>query len=190
MSVLDTIIGDALAPYALITRQGRAIGSIIPDVVIEEGHQDTLTITQHPVETGAAISDHAFKNPAELEMRIGFSDSTAGAVGASQEAYQELLVLQATREPFNVSTGKRQYTEMLIASLSVTTDQKSEHALNCVVGLRQVIRTSTSGSGSAGTDAQTNPQTTAPVAETGQARLSETSIPAFAAQALAGGRRP
>jgi hypothetical protein len=45
--------------------QSRKIGVIIPDVVVSEKHSDTLEITEHPVETGAAISDHAYKRPAK-----------------------------------------------------------------------------------------------------------------------------
>lgn len=42
--------------------------------VIEE-HRDELTITEHPVEQGAAITDHAFKMPSLLTLRIGWSTS-------------------------------------------------------------------------------------------------------------------
>jgi soluble lytic murein transglycosylase-like protein len=51
--------------------QSRKIGMIIPDVVVSEKHSDTLEITEHPVETGAAISDHAYKRPSEVVMEVG-----------------------------------------------------------------------------------------------------------------------
>jgi len=35
--------------------------SLTPQVTIEEVHHDDLEITEHPVERGAAIGDHAFK---------------------------------------------------------------------------------------------------------------------------------
>ncbi len=62
--------------YALITGPGRSIGTLIPDVIVGEAHRDELIITQHPVEGGGIISDHAFLRPVEVEMQIGYSDST------------------------------------------------------------------------------------------------------------------
>ena len=65
--------------YAMILGGSRQIGTIIPEVVIEEMHRDRLIITDHPVESGAAISDHAFKMPVEVDMRVGWSDSAWNA---------------------------------------------------------------------------------------------------------------
>ena len=76
-------------------------------------------------------------------MRCGSSDSKAGDPGFVVEVYQELLALQIKRRPFDVCTGKRAYTNILIESLAVTTDQTTEHALKVIAGLREVIITST-----------------------------------------------
>jgi hypothetical protein len=40
----------------LFQQQSRRIGLIVPSVVISEKHDDSLEITEHPVEVGAAIS--------------------------------------------------------------------------------------------------------------------------------------
>jgi hypothetical protein len=48
---------------------------IIPDATIEEVHSDEMEITDHPVEQGTTISDHAFSRPAELIVTAGWSDS-------------------------------------------------------------------------------------------------------------------
>lgn len=51
----------------------------MPDIkamaVIRERHMDQLEITDHPVEQGASISDHAFKRPAEVTLEIAWSNS-------------------------------------------------------------------------------------------------------------------
>ena len=77
---LTSIAAGAITAGATVAnvllRDGRKLGTIIPNVVVEEVHTDTLTITDHPVEQGAPITDHAFKNPAELSMRIGWSSSS------------------------------------------------------------------------------------------------------------------
>lgn len=135
------LIGDLIAPYALIMTGTRLIGTIIPEVVVEEVHTDETRITDHPVETGAAITDHAFMMPYEIQMHVGFSNSTVGAEGYVQMVYAAFQALQQAREPFDVSTGKRLYSNMLIQRMQVTTDGAREYALDLVVNLRQIIIT-------------------------------------------------
>lgn len=129
--------------YALITTGTRAIGTLIPDVVISEGHRDGLIITQHPVENGGIITDHAFKRPAELEMVCGWSDSTVGYVGYARQVYEGLQQLQAARQPFNITTGKRRYKNMLLRELSVQTDKDTENSLVISASFQEVIIVST-----------------------------------------------
>ncbi|NTA27394.1 phage baseplate protein [Allorhizobium ampelinum] len=137
---MSSLLDDA---YALIPVSGRLIGTIVPDVAIEETHRDNLVVTDHPVERGAAISDHAFLMPVELEMRVGFSNSTAGYQGYAKIIYELFLSLQQSRTPFSVYTGKRAYSNMLIRSLETTTTAETENAIILTVGLREVIIVST-----------------------------------------------
>lgn len=55
--------------------------SIVAQTTVEEVHHDDMEITDHPVEQGSAITDHAFKRPAEVVIRAGFSDSPKGNSG-------------------------------------------------------------------------------------------------------------
>ncbi len=170
MSFLDSaasaLLGDSGAPYALIYQAQRSIGTLVADVTVREAHTDEDTITVHPVETGTPISDHVFANPQVLEVTCGFSDSSAGTAGYVQEVYQAFLALKATRTPFDVSTGKRMYQNMLFASITVITDESSEFALMVTARLQQVIITETSGSGMSA-DNQADPASTAPEADAG-----------------------
>lgn len=161
------MILDDLVPV-LITLP-RSIGFVIPNVVVEELHRDELVITDHPVERGAMISDHAFKRPAEVEMRCGWSDSGAGP-GFVIQVYQSLLALQRLREPFTVSTGKRLYPNMLIRGLGTTTDEKTEHALMVVCALREVIIVNTQATGAPAKD-MALPAKTAPEVDAGTKQL-------------------
>lgn len=152
--------------YALITSGDRNIGGIIPDIVIEETGTDILKITDHPVEIGASITDHSYKMPVERIMRIGCSDSSPGGFeGRSAAVYAMLIDLQGSREPFDVSTGKRLYRSMLMSILSETTDHTTEHALIATVALREVILTYTQ-MGSTGN--QQNPSQTSDPANRGE----------------------
>lgn len=129
--------------YALMSRGSRIVGTIIPNVVIEETMHDEMTVTDHPVESGAMISDHAFARPVEIEMRCAWSNATGRSEGYVQMIYQQVLDLQKDREPFTVYTPKRVYKNMLITGVSITTDQKSEYALNAQLRLREIIITNT-----------------------------------------------
>ena len=179
LTVLQSFGALTSGGVALISSQGRSIDSIIPGVTMEETSTDTLTTTDHPVETGVAVSDHSFRNPAELEMRVLWSDSTAQSVGYSIAVYAELQALQAKRLPFPIQTGKRSYQNMLFRTLVQKTDPTSEYALTVIATFRELITVkSASGagttSGSSTTPgvsqdpaAQTDPQSTAPTVDAG-----------------------
>lgn len=150
-------------------RAFRSIAGLTAQVTPEEEHEDELAITEHPVEFGAYISDHAYKRPARLIVRCGWSNSPSpantglisvpaniiGALGATaaafspssgyvQQVYQQLLVIQAGRQPFQVWTGKRAYRNMLFERISLRTDVKTENALMVVAYCKEVILVSTS----------------------------------------------
>ncbi|WP_456309773.1 phage baseplate protein [Serratia proteamaculans] len=139
----------------LFSQQSRKIGLIIPSVVITEKHSDSLEITEHPVEDKAPVADHAFRRPSELMMEVGFAgggslldfvDTSSVGLGiglSPSETYDELLVLQRSRVPFDVTTGKRIYKNMLIRVLDVTTDRASENVLMATLTLREVLITAT-----------------------------------------------
>lgn len=135
----------------LLQQRTRSIGTVIPDVVITERHSDMLEITEHPVEMGAPISDHAFKRPSEIVMEVGFSGGgaildfsllqsiTPSISKSPKQLYQDLLDLQEQRTPIDVITGKRAYKNMLIRGLEVTTDRHSENVLMATITLREVF---------------------------------------------------
>ncbi|CVH64008.1 hypothetical protein V3510_002768 [Serratia marcescens] len=173
----------------LFSQQTRKIGVIVPSVAISEKHNDTLEITEHPVERPTAegagfISDHAYRRPSEVTMELGFAgggslldgvdttqmfDLNSGlSLGDSpRDVYQKLLNLQRDRRPFDVTTGKRLYQNMLIKSLDVTTDKISENVLMCVLTLREVIITQTYTIKVADKSNMTDGVSTAPVQDAG-----------------------
>lgn len=115
----------------------RQIGDFSATVTITETHADELQITEHPVQQGADIADHAYKKPAEITVECGWNDDDAPL----SETYAKLLELQEKREPFDVITGKRAYKNMLIKSLRVDTDAQSENILRVQFELREVFIT-------------------------------------------------
>ncbi len=151
-----------------IPKPVRKFGDFGGYITMEEMHSDEVEITDHPIEQGASITDHAYKRPAELTIKISWSNSpnnsgllggirglvNTGAILVSnilgsnvnqvREIYQKLLKAQSDREPMEVFTGKRTYTDMLIKSLTVTTDARAEQALMVTVSFKQIIRVTTS----------------------------------------------
>jgi Dit-like tail protein len=121
----------------------RSIGGIVAQVTIDEQASDDVQITEHPVEQGAPIADHAFKRPATVTIRAGWSRQYAWDLSAESGVYGLLLSWQAALLPFDVITGKRNYSNMLIERLQVTTDNHSEFALMATITCRQVILVST-----------------------------------------------
>lgn len=112
------------------------IGNITVNVIINESTNDTLTITKQPVQQGASITDHAYKEPTTLSMTILFAD---GFFTSLSELYQNLLDLQNSRVPFDVVTPKRIYHNMLMATLGMTTDKQTENSLAISVSFQEVI---------------------------------------------------
>jgi len=131
LTALAGVGGQALSSLGLIPafiRQPRSIGTIIPDVTIEEHFSDRAVVTLHPVATGSQISDHMYLLPRTVVMKCGWtnanpvggivegimSGSISEALGSLTESrattiYNKLLALQASRKPFTLTCGKRTY---------------------------------------------------------------------------------
>lgn len=140
---VEVLFGELLSPA--LFRQ-RSIGDFVADVTIEEDGADELAITDFPVEQGADITDHSFKRPSSVKILVGYSNSSPTSGGNPnyvQDIYAQFLALQSSRQPFDVFTGKRIYSDMLMQRLHQHTDQKLENALIMTVECRQVILTET-----------------------------------------------
>lgn len=156
----------------VLLRQGRSIAGIVPQVVVEEKHRDELVITNHPVQNGANITDHAYKQPAMVSLRYGWSSSGAlfsldlGAPSVD-DVYRMLLDLQDGRQPFDVVTGKRNYSNMLIRSIDLVTDKTTEKSIIVDVLLQQIIIVETQAATLKSPTVMTMPEKTAPVTNAG-----------------------
>jgi hypothetical protein len=217
-------VGSSLIGNLLTVIPKGSIGGIDIQATLEETFDDTVNITDHPVEAGAEISDHAYYKPSNLTMRCGWSNSSAqnlvGAVtnlftggGLSQFAglsglsnltglpglggsssptvsgggmtvsdyvsgiYSQLLSLQQSLQPFTVLTSIRQFTNMMMTSLSLTRDHKTSQALMVTVTMRQVIIVNTQATTLPPTQNMANPQNTALQIVTGQQSLLPGIIP-------------
>jgi len=120
----------------------RSIGDFQAEVTVQEQHTDEMTITSHPVERGANITDHAFKIPAQLTIEAGWSAagySSGGLPLTLNDLYAALLSVQTSATLLTVQTGKRLYNNMLIKSMKQTTDQKNEYTLLITLVLQEIF---------------------------------------------------
>ncbi|MEC4682382.1 MAG: hypothetical protein VST70_01690 [Nitrospirota bacterium] len=168
--------GFLSTPFSL-----RTIGSIKADVTFEERHEDSLTITDHPVEQGASITDHAFLNPVSVEIKVGFKPKTgllmaanfltSGGVPYLNQVYQNVLNLQKSRVLNVVMTGKRLYTNMLVERITCVTDRDTENVLRLTISCRQAIIVQTQAVTFAPNSSMSAPQKTGSVQNLGQKSL-------------------
>lgn len=113
----------------------RKIGPFTAQVTISETCVDSLEITQHPVHQGASVTDHAYIKPATVSINFVFGEKNE----ALQVTYAKLLRLQSDRIPFDLQTGKRAYSNMLLSSITLTTDETTENILSISCDLIQII---------------------------------------------------
>lgn len=160
-------------------------------VTIEEVYNDELQITEHPVEQGAATTDHAYKRQPDVILKCGWSNADYAALLSSpvvdfddfgsttqseyiDAVYSQLLALQASRVPFDAVTSRRKYSNVLLQGLRVVHDAKTSGALMLTATLRQIRIVQTKATRLPPRDAQADPSRTAETQNTG----SKQAVPA------------
>lgn len=120
------------------------INGLTFDAWLRLGHNTSLTITQHPVEAGAPISDHSYVNPKRWTFDLGVSNvnqapNFAGSSNRNINAYNTLVDLQAKRELLALTCKYGSYEDVLIESIDVSDDWQTKEALMATVNLVQLI---------------------------------------------------
>jgi hypothetical protein len=188
-------------------RFARSFATFIADCAVEERHDDSWVITEHPVEVGSTTADHVYKLPATVVLTYLYNPyapntntpagSAPGSFGFMRDLYAKMLAVQnpvgGVVTPFSVSTGKRNYDKMLLQNLAVTTDSKTENILSIRATCREIIMATTIlASTGLSTSSVANPVSHGPVLSYGarQAVLGGSPVLSSAAQqraAQAGG---
>lgn len=115
-------------------------GRILFDAVLHVDHSLNVVTTDHPVQTGANISDHAYKENDEVTLEIGMSDAAVSSGGSNRSvnAYQTLRSIAANRELVTLVTRLNTYPNMLIVSLSAPDDYTTMFGLRATVTFKQI----------------------------------------------------
>lgn len=152
-------------PVAVVGRlQLGQIDSVVIDAVITETHSYSSEITEHEVEAGAKISDHARPLADKLQLECLISntplsreqqsreveqgqfvfnttaadDSPRNSPGRAGDAHDKLKQMQEDGKLVSVTTSLRTYTSMEIEGLTITRDAATGEALKFSCALKQV----------------------------------------------------
>lgn len=169
----------------------KQIGSVTISAIVEEVYTDDVVVTDHPVETGAPVNDHAYAMPPQIVMKCGWSNADYSALLGSSVVqfdnsdsmstgtyidaiYSQLLAIQKARQPIDVVTTRRRYASMLLKNLSVVTDAKTSQSLMLTATLKKVNIVSTQATTLPPRQNQANPAVTAETQNAG----AKSAVPA------------
>lgn len=122
------------------------------DATIRESHGGQTRLTDHPVESGAVVTDHAINQPEEIEITgvisnrpiivLASLNATPSVPGTdprqrAESAYNEFVRWRETSTLLTVSTELRDYESMVIVSDATTRDDTTNEILQITLRLRK-----------------------------------------------------
>jgi hypothetical protein len=137
-----------------LTQQESSTEVLELEATLEEGHTGTAETTDHPVESGADVTDHIRRKPDELTLKaivsntpillLAFIRAEPSVPGGdpqtrAEDAYEWLRNVKDLGLLLNVSTTLRDYTSMAITGISVIRDKDRSRILEVNITLREII---------------------------------------------------
>lgn len=119
---------------SLVYNEGASFIQI--DATPTEQHGHSLQVTDHPVERGSDITDHARVKADSLTLDCCFSDGAEE--GRSSDRYERLRLLQDNAVLLTVVTSLRVYENMLLENLSAPRTTKDAGGLRAIATFKQV----------------------------------------------------
>ncbi len=137
----------------LFFRKGNFISTVELDIIITEGASATARLTENPVENGANVNDHIILEPMTFTVEGVVSNISASFVGSfsrlptifnqntskSREAWEALLELQSSRQPFTLVQNLKTYDNVVILSLAENQDKNTSNGLFFTATMKEVI---------------------------------------------------
>jgi hypothetical protein len=140
------------------------IDTLVLDASISESHNSDVDVTEHAVEVGANIADHARVKSAQVTIegvvsntpinraqarRIVESfgttietsnpqDQLAGQPGYAEQAFAQLELIRDTSKIIQIVTGIKTYTDMLLTNLSVPRNAQIGESLRFTATFKSV----------------------------------------------------
>jgi len=169
--------------------EAQIVGIPVPGVTIDERIHDVMQFTSHPTQKGAAVTDHAYKEPVQIHINCAWDDpgmlrQAFTDAKTRQEIYDLLRSLQKSAKLFDyLSTLGEVYHNMQIKALTKTTDAQTYSILAVNIVLQQVIIVNTA-SAAMPADKQKKPGQTATPSDTGKQAPKPVSTATPAGSAL------
>lgn len=144
MVVLKAGVSNTPPPSSQAAPGTWNLNGMVFDAWLRLNHNTELTITQHPVETGAPISDHCFSNPRRFSFDIGMSDvlkspSAAGSSTRSINAYNSLVAMQESRQFLTLNCKYGFYRDILIQSINAVDDAQTVYGSRWTITLQRIV---------------------------------------------------
>lgn len=120
----------------------RAIGPVPVDIIEKETLESTLKVTKLPVEFGADITDHAYREPRKIILEGIIGGSLARSSTGRAEAvagWQALKRLQESRLPFTLISGLDVHQNILIEKLTAERDKDWSRVLKFTAECTEII---------------------------------------------------
>ncbi len=119
------------------------LGGIIADLTTKEDHTLSATVTSHPVEEGAEVSDHIRNAPRTLTLeqivsQTPLQDGLKVKADHVGETWDLLKQLWKKAEPITVVSSLEVYDNMAIERVSVNRDPSNTGYLRYSVQLKQI----------------------------------------------------
>jgi hypothetical protein len=128
------------------------------DAVIRTNHRLSQYVTEHPIQSGANISDHSFQLPIEITLEIGMSDvmssyketqwgesfspdatETAPFYSRSVTAFEKLKEWKDNGISLVVKTRLEEYENFVIKNIDVLDDVATRYGLKAEVTFKQIF---------------------------------------------------
>ena len=151
MAILDRITGGR--QKVSITIQENPTQILEFDATLSENHIGNAQTTDHPVESGADLTDHIRSTPEELSLVGVVSDTPLILLSSlraepsipggdpqnrSQDAYGFIKGIKDAGQLVQVTTTLRDYANMAVTGLSVPRDKDKSKIVEMSISLREI----------------------------------------------------
>ena len=160
-AIAKAVTASKTVPMSMFYRKsGYSVGDLVFDLVLSEDHAFTSTVSAHPVETGADITDHIQKQLQAGKLKGLISNHSiragagsldridrgawAGAAGAGRAgaAWEVCRKIWETQQPVTIVTGLDTYKDVAIKNITTSRDAETGDALEIEVSFQQIRRVS------------------------------------------------
>ncbi len=135
--------------FALFSESGVTVMGLdrVIDLNPDVDHNQSVSVTAYPIESGGSLTDNAVVEPNKLTIRSYVSDlliseNTALNISPSARAaaaWGVITELMNRREPLTVTTRIQVYNNMLITNLSSSQNEDTGGALVFTIRLEEVL---------------------------------------------------